>query len=64
MNTSDPADYNYLKHYAEQFIRDGLNRNEAMSKAIDQAVGDAKKADGIGQLRDYIKSRFGTEAAS
>ena len=63
MNTSDPADYNYLKHYAEQFIRDGLNRNEAMSKAIDQAVGDAKKAGGIGQLREYFKSRFGTEAA-
>jgi len=64
MNTSDPADFNYLKSHAERFIQNGHSKQEAMSMAIDEAVKEAKKAGGIGKLRDYIKSRFGTEAAS
>jgi conjugal transfer ATP-binding protein TraC len=54
INTSDPADYVYIKTIADGQISKGMSRNEAMQTAIEHCVRLAKELGGIGEFKKQL----------
>ena len=64
LTTTRAEDLMYLKTLSQQFIIKGYSKNDAMYKAVGEAVMQAKLHGGLIKLLKYINENYSAEEAS
>lgn len=64
LNTARVKDAIYLHSLSEKFKQEGYCREDAMHKAIGEAVRKTHAMGGLAKMLDYIDANFSAEEAS